>query len=118
MTAYGPQLASEHSSQYADQEDAFISDRARDEYIQILANQMDALDLAGPEAFDLQLKDALQSEIDRLNSSLENSPWPEGPPLATRESLLPFQSQIDDLYCKGMVRVELLQKNRGLSLEG
>ena len=118
LAAYGPQLASEYNSQYADQEDAFISNRARDEYIQILANQMDALDLVGPETSHLQLKTALQAEIDRLNSSLENSPWPEGPPLATRESLLPFQSQIDDLYCKGMVRVELLQKNRGLSLEG
>ena len=31
---------------------------------------------------------------------------------------MPYQPQIDELYCEGVVRVELLQKNRGLSFEG
>ena len=118
LAAYGPQLANESNSRYAEQEDAFISHRAREEYIQILRNQLDALDLAGPETSHPQLKAALHGEVDRLKDSLENSPWPDGPPLATRESLMPYQPQIDELYCEGMVRVELLQKNRGLSFEG
>ena len=118
LASYGPQLANEHNSRYAEQEDAFISQRARDEYIQILRNQLDALDLAGPETSYPQLKAALNGEVDRLKDSLETSPWPDGPPPATRESLMPYQPQIDELYCEGVVRVELLQKNRGLSFEG
>jgi hypothetical protein len=118
LASYGPQLANEHNSRYVEQEDAFISHRARDEYIQILRNQLGALDLAGPETSHPQLKAALTGEVDRLKDSLESSPWPDGPPLATLESLMPYQPQIDELYCEGMVRVELLQKNRGLSFEG
>jgi len=118
LASYGPQLANEYTSRYAEQEDAFISHRARNEYIQILRNQMDALDLAGPETSHTQLKATLNGEMDRLKDSLEHSPWPEGPPSATRESLMPYQPKIDELYCEGMVRVELLQKNRGLSFEG
>jgi hypothetical protein len=118
LAAYGPQLAAEASSRYADQEDAYISHRARDEYIQILRNQADALDTTDHEASHVELIATLQAEIDSLKDSMDSSPWPDGPPLATRESLAPYQPQIDDLYCKGIVKVELLQKNRGLNLEG
>ena len=118
LAAYGPQLATEADSRYAEQEDAYISQRIRDEYIQILRNQEDALDLISPEPSHRRLIAALQAEVDRLKDSDDYSPWPAGPPDATRESLAPYQPQIDDLYCVGIVRVELLQKNRGLSFEG
>jgi len=118
LAAYGPQLAAEANSRYAEQEDAYISQRARDEYIQILRNQVDALDASSEAASHADLLTALQAEIDTLKDSMDSSPWPDGPPLATRESLAPYQPQIGDLYCEGTVKVELLQKNRGLNFEG
>jgi len=118
LAAYGPQLAAEANSRYAEQEDAYMSQRARDEYIQILRNQIDALDMAEEAASHADLMTALQAEIDTLKDSKDSSPWPDGPPAATRESLAPYQPQIGDLYCEGTVKVELLQKNRGLNFEG
>jgi len=118
LAAYGPQLAAESTSRYAEQEDAYISQRARDEYIQILRNQLDALDLATPEVSHAQLMAVLQAEVDDLKNSTDSPPWPEGPPAPTRESLSPYQPQISDLYCDGIVKVELLQKNRGLNFDG
>jgi hypothetical protein len=32
--------------------------------------------------------------------------------------LAPYQQQLDELYCSGLVKLELLQKNRGLQFEG
>jgi len=36
----------------------------------------------------------------------------------TRESLAPYQERLAELYCAGIVKIELLQKNRGLNLDG
>jgi hypothetical protein len=36
----------------------------------------------------------------------------------TRESLAPYRERLAELYCAGIVKIELLQKNRGLNLEG
>lgn len=118
LAAYGPQLAAEANSRYAGQEDAYMSQRTRNEYIQILRNQVDALDMAREVASHADLVAVLQAEIDTLKDSKDSSPWPDGPPAATRESLAPYQPQIGDLYCEGIVKVELLQKNRGLNFEG
>lgn len=118
LASYGPQLGNEPNARYADQEDAYISRRSHDEYLQVLRNQLDALHLAGEDSSHPDLNATLQNEIDRLKNSPENSPWPGGPPPLTRESLLPYQARIDGLYCEGIVRVELLQKNRGLNFEG
>jgi hypothetical protein len=118
LAAYGPQVSAEANSRYAEQEDAYISHRVRDEYVQILRNQVDALDAANEVASHVDLFAALQAEIDSLKDSMESSPWPDGPPRATLESLAPYQPQINDLYCEGIVKVELLQKNRGLNFEG
>lgn len=119
LAAYGEQLAKEPDGRYADQEEAYLSPRARGEYVRILGNQLAALqvtqrDTEAPAA----LAADLQSEINAIENGSHVAPWPAGPPRGTRESLEPFRERLSALYCEGIVRVEILQKNRGLNLEG
>jgi hypothetical protein len=115
LAAYGPQLAGEGDSRYADQEEAYISSRARDEYVQILGNQQTALEATGSGASTRALVTTLQAEISALKDGTHTSPWPSGPPAMTGNSLAPYREQLDNLYCQGIVEIELMQKNRGLN---
>ncbi len=118
LAVYGKQIANASSSPYAEMEEAYISSRIRDEYVQILNNQLAALATAGSDT-DLQnLSTLLRLEIEALGDGSHPSPWPDGPPAMTRESLAPFQDQLSDLYCEGVVAIELLQKNRGFGFRG
>ena len=120
LAAYGEQLAQESQGQYADQEEAYLSPRARKEFVQILGNQLAALQAAGQDqdAPSLALAADLQAEITALEDGSHSSPWPDGPPGRTGESLTPYRDRLSALYCEGIVRVEILQKNKGLTFEG
>ena len=118
LAVYGKQLAVASTSPYADMEEAYISSRTRDEYVQILNNQLAALAIAGSDTEMQNLSTQLRLEIQALEDGSQASPWPDGPPALTRESLAPFQEQLSDLYCEGIVAIELLQKNRGLGFRG
>lgn len=114
LTTYGEQLAKESTSNFSGMEEAYISDRAREEYTQILRNQLLAL-----QSSDLITSvPNLEEEIEALQNGSHASPWPNGPVGKARESLAPYQQQLGELYCSGVVRIELLQKNRGLNFEG
>lgn len=115
LAAYAPQLATEGDSRYADQKEAYISTRARNEYVQILGNQLTALETSGSNTSTRALVNTLQSEITALQNGSHTSPWPNGPPAMTDESLAPYREQLDNLYCQGIVEIELTQKNRGLN---
>ena len=117
FAAYGPQLAAESTGKYAEQEDAGISSRTRSEFTRILMNQLTALE-AVVNAASKDLASSLQSEISKLQENTESSPWADGPPPGTLESLAPYSEQINALYCEGIVKIELLQKNRGLNFSG
>ena len=112
LAAYGKQLAQETQGRYADQEEAYLSPRARKEYIQILDNQLSALQAMEPNAASLALATDLQSEMTALGDGSHASPWPDGPPGNTGESLRPYGDRLSALYCEGIVRVEILQKNK------
>jgi len=116
LAAYGPQLAAEPGSRYADQDEAYISPRTRDEFTQILSNQLAAVETADQEQSRAALSADLKGEIERLQGGAQSSPWPDGPPARTSESLAPYQERLAELYCTGIVRTELLQKNRGLNI--
>jgi hypothetical protein len=118
LAAYGELLAQEPQGRYADQEEAHLSPRARNEYVQILGNQLIALQSAGQAAPSLALVAELQAEMAALEDGSHASPWPDGPPAKTSESLAPYRDQLSALYCEGIVRVEILQKNKGYSFEG
>jgi len=120
LAAYGELLAQESQGRYADQEEAYLSPRARKEYVQILGNQLAALQAAGQDqdASSLVLVADLQTEMAALGDGSHASPWPDGPPGRTLESLAPYRDRLSALYCEGIVRVEILQKNKGFSFEG
>jgi hypothetical protein len=118
LAAYGEQLANESASSYAGMDEAYISPRARDEFIQILGNQLAALEAAGQETSPEGLIADLQGEIEALEDGSHSSPWPNGPTGRTRESLAPYHDRLVELYCSGIVKIELQQKNRGLNFEG
>ncbi len=118
LAAYGEQLANESISTYSNMEEAYISPRTREEFVQILGNQLAALESADQENFPLGLIADLRGEIEALKDGSHSSPWPFGPAGKTRESLAPYQEQLAELYCSGIVEIELHQKNRGFNFEG
>ena len=118
LTTYGEQLARESVSDMSNMEEAYVSDRARREYTQILANQLLALQDSALQTDDPNLESDLLAEIERLKDGSQLSPWPMGPVGKSRQSLAPFQQRLDNLYCSGIVKIELLQKNRGFQLDG
>ena len=118
LTAYGEQLAGESTSDFSNTAEAYVSERARKEYAQILANQRLALQDSVIQPGYPNLETDLLAEIEALNDGSHTSPWPGGPVGKSRESLAPYQQKLADLYCPGIVKIELLQKNRGFQLEG
>lgn len=120
LAAYGQLLAQEPQGRYAEQEEAYLSPRAQKEFVQILGNQLAALQAAGQDqdAHSLALAADLQAEMAALEDGSHASPWPDGPPARTGESLAPYRDHLSELYCEGIVRVEILQKNKGFNLEG
>ena len=118
LTTYGKQLADESDSAFSGMEEAFVSDRARKEFVQILTNQLLAIQASEPQSANPALITDLQAEIEALKDGSHSSPWPNGAIGKTREALAPYQQHLSDLYCSGIVKIELLQKNRGFQLEG
>ncbi len=118
LTAYGQQLTSESASPYSGMEEAYLSPRARKEFIQILNNQLVVIEASGEQATHTDLADRLRQEIEALETDSQSSPWPNGPIGAARDSLAPYQQELAELYCSGVVKIELLQKNRGFRFEG
>jgi hypothetical protein len=118
LAAYAEQLADEPNSAYSDMKEAYVTQRTRDEYIRILGNQLDALEATGPETSVESLMNDLRAEITALKDGSRSSPWPNGLPNRTRESLAPYKERLAGLYCTGIVKIELLQKNRGFKFEG
>ena len=117
LAAYGEQLASESVSAYSGMEEAYISARTRYEFVQILGNQLAALDAADPEAIPDGSRADLRAEIEAIKDGSHSSPWLNGPIGVTPESLAPYRDQLANLYCAGIVRIELQQKNRGFSFD-
>lgn len=119
LAAYGEQLAQESQGPYANQDEAYLSPRARKEYGQILGNQLAALQAQDKnlDTTSLALATELQAEIAALADGSHASPWPYGPPTGTVKSLMPYQGRLSALYCEGIVRVEILQKNKGFSFD-
>ena len=118
LSSYGELLAKETHSPFSNMEEAYVSERAQREFVQILSNQQLALKTSGLQSTYPDLDGDLQTEINALKDGSHSAPWPNGPTGGARESLAPYQSQLTDLFCSGIVRIELLQKNRGLNFEG
>lgn len=118
LAAYGEQLGDDLDSEYTDREETRISPRARKEFAQMLINQTVAIEAAGQAQSLAKLHTELLTEAEGLNSGSHSSPWPNGPPENTQQALAPYRNQLTDLYCSGIVKTELMQKNRGLNFKG
>jgi len=118
LAAYAGRLAQDAGGRYAGQEEAHLSPRARKEYVQILGNQLAALQAADQDAATQTLTTDLRTEMKALEDASHATPWPGGPPAKTAESLAPYRDRLSPLYCEGMIRIELLQKNRGFNFDG
>lgn len=118
LNTYAEQLAAESTSVFSGMEEAYVSERARKEFTQILMNQLLALQASGLQESYPGLEAKLQTEIEALKNGTHTSPWPNGPPDNARVSLNPYQGHLAGLYCSGIVKIELLQKNRGFNFEG
>lgn len=114
LAAYAEQLAMADTTAYAETDEAYISPRTRQEYMQILRNQVANAESIGHDktAHELRL------EIESMENGVHSSPWPAGPPSGIRQSLSPYVEQIAELYCEGIVAIELQQKNKGFNLGG
>ena len=44
-------------------------------------------------------------------------PWEDGLPPPIAESLEPYAGRLAELYCEGIAKVELMQKNKGLNVK-
>ena len=117
LATYGPQLAREPDSPYAEMEEAYISQRTRHEFALILGNQLTALETSSQRASQQELLADLRTQIERLERPSKSSPWPNGPVGMLGETLAPYREQLEKLYCSGIVKTELLQKNRGLNFQ-
>lgn len=115
LAAYGPELAKEPVGRFADQEEAYLSPREQREFVRILENQLAAVVTSEPEAGSRPLAIKLRAEIAALTDGTRVSPWPDGPPGKTAESIDPYREQLASLYCEGIVRVEILQKKQGFN---
>lgn len=118
LSAYAEQLALESQGRYAGQEESQLSPRARKEFVRILGNQLAALQDADQGENTHVLAASLQGEMKALEDGSHATPWPDGPPAKTAGSLAPFRDRLSPLYCEGVVRVELLQKNKGFNFDG
>jgi hypothetical protein len=117
LTAYAELLANESLPPYADSDESIVSRRARREFVQILDNQVTALETSGHASSFGNLRVKIKQEIEAIKDGSHVSPWSNGHTGKTRESLGPYQTQLADLYCSGIVKIELMQKNRGFQFD-
>jgi hypothetical protein len=126
VLAYAEPLARLTDARFDAFEEARVSDRARADLTQILRNQLGLLSSAaagGPftataGAPPASLEARLREQIAALTEGRQNIPWQDGLPPAVAASLAPYAPRLAHLYCEGLAKLELLQKNKGFQLEG
>jgi hypothetical protein len=115
VLAYRDQLQLEAHSRFASFEQAFVGVRARGELAQILRNQLEALEAHGPERKGWAAE--LRNEVASMGAMEKPLPWEAGLPPGIAASLEPYAESLDALYCSGLAKMELAQKNKGLDIK-
>lgn len=117
VLAYIEQLGHVADTRFAGVEQARVGSRARTELIQVLRNQLDALSSAESRPASADLAVALRDQIARLSAGRQSLPWEDGLPPAIAASLQPYAEPLAELYCEGIAKIELMQKNKGLDVK-
>lgn len=117
VLAYMEQLRHLENTILAEVEDAHVGPRARTELIQILENQLELLVSGDVQPASADLAADLRDQIARLSDGRQTLPWEDGLPPALTASFEPYADQLARLYCDGIAKIELSQKNKGLNLK-
>ena len=51
-----------------------------------------------------------------MNDARQNLPWEDGLPPAIAASMEPYVAPLAQLYCEGIAKIELMQKNKGINI--
>jgi hypothetical protein len=117
VLAYIEQLRHANNTMLAEFEHAYVGPRARKELIQILNNQLESLTPGTDRPADKDLVVSLRDQIARLSDGQQSLPWEDGLPPAIAASLEPYAKPLALLYCEGIAKVELMQKNKGFNIK-
>jgi hypothetical protein len=113
--AYSKQLGRAGEGEFARIEEAYVGRRARTELIQMLNNQLDLLTSPDAVFTDPGFEANLRNQIERLEDGRQTLPWENELPPAIAASIDPFADTLAGLYCEGIAKIELMQKNRGFN---
>jgi hypothetical protein len=89
-----------------------IKRRTRLELAQMLRNQLAAFDASPAAPGGSDAATLIETEIAALEDGSHIVPWQDGLPTAISASFSPYTEQLDRLFCEGVVRYELGQKNK------
>jgi hypothetical protein len=117
VLAYNEQLRHTKDTIPADFEEAHVGLRARKELIQILENQLESITSGADGPADEELAASLRDQIASLRDGRQSLPWEDGLPPAIAASLEPHSEPLSQLYCEGIAKVELMQKNKGFNIK-
>jgi hypothetical protein len=117
VLAYIEQLGRTDDTRFAGVEQAYVGSRARRELIQILSNQSDLLMPGDARPADAILAAELRDQIARLSDGRQTLPWEDGLPPAITASFEPYAEPLAQLYCEGIAKIELMQKNKGFNVK-
>ena len=117
VLAYVEQLRHADDTMFAGVEQAYVGSRARTELIQMLRNQLDLLMSGDVRPADADLAADLRDQIARLSDGRQTLPWENGLPPAITASFEPYAEPLAQLYCEGIAKIELSQKNKGFNIK-
>ena len=117
VLAYREQLRLETDSRFSNFEDAFVGSRARRDLASMIRNQLEAVEAARDVSGDDAWLMALRDQVALLATEEKPLPWETGLPPEIASSIDPYAAPLDALYCSGLAKMELSQKNKGLDIK-
>jgi len=117
VLAYREQLQREEFSRFAQFEEAYVGGRARRELAQILRNQQGALETGEMSPHQAKLAAGLERQLAEMAKDEKPLPWEKELPQGIAEAFEPYATSLEALYCSGLAKVELSQKNKGLDFQ-
>ncbi len=89
--------------------------RVREALLSMLRNQ---LELLQKECGLPDVADAVAAEVEAMEQDAKRIPWQDGLPPAIEDSLLPYRAELDRLFCGSTPPLELMiNEKRGLAIE-
>jgi hypothetical protein len=113
--AYQEELLRTDESRFANIDLAYVGSRVRHELVHILENQLAVVNSGADSSVDPKFGAELQNQIAAIKSERQALPWEEDLPPQIAASLEPYAEQLTRLYCEGITKIELMQKNENFN---